>query len=77
MSDPELIWSNILSRNAADIVTTWNSLSNEEQTAVRAHLSRMVSEDGWAEPQRVSAQVALDTLQAHDQENPSGSESNH
>lgn len=61
-TDPETLWANILSRDPDTIRTAWEDLDADEQTAVRAHLERMATEDGWTEPQRISAQAALDTL---------------
>jgi hypothetical protein len=37
-------------------------LNPAEQAAVHAHLTRMATEAGWSEPQRASAQAALDAL---------------
>ena len=62
MSDPAIFWSNILSRDAEKIRTTWESLADDEKSAVYHHLMDMVTEDDWTEPQRISAQAALDAL---------------
>lgn len=62
MTNPEAFWEQILSRNAKQVLATWHTLSKDEQDAVYAHLVRMESEEGWAEPQRLSAQAALDAL---------------
>lgn len=59
----EYFWGEILSREAARTRQAFESLSDaEERQAVLAHLQKMATEAGWAEPQRVSAQAALDAL---------------
>ena len=63
MSDPEQFWNSLLSREPILIREAWNSLSLEEQQAILAHLVRMTTEEGWAEPQRISAGAALAVLQ--------------
>jgi hypothetical protein len=63
MTDPETIWAWLLSRKPATARAAWKQLTREEQVAVYAHLQRMATEDGWSEPQRASAQAALDILQ--------------
>jgi hypothetical protein len=62
MDNPELFWTAMLSRDPARIRAAWESLDRAEQAAVRAHLQRMATEAGWTEPQRLSAQKALDAL---------------
>lgn len=68
--DIEVLWEALLSREAARVHGAWASLVREERLAVYAHLKRMASEPGWPEPQRQSAQAALDALgdlaDAHD-----------
>lgn len=71
MDDLQQLWGSILSRQPALIREAWAGLSEEERGSVYAHLERMVSEDGWAEPQRISARAALDALSE-----VTGSESN-
>ncbi len=66
MTNPEELWAGILSRRAVHILAAWHTLDAEERTAVYAHLVRMATEEGWTEPQRVSAQAALDVLPAPD-----------
>jgi hypothetical protein len=63
MNDPELFWANILSRDPVTIRAAWSDLNVDEQSTVYAHLQRMATEKGWSEPQRISAQAALDTLE--------------
>ncbi len=58
----EAFWAELLSRQSARIVEAWGTLNAEEQAAVWAHLSRMTTEDDWANSQRVSAAAALDVL---------------
>lgn len=62
MDDLEVFWTNMLSRDIEKIHTAWENLEADEKNAVYAHLTRMVTEDDWAEPQRFSAQAALDAL---------------
>ncbi len=63
MDDLELLWNGLLSRKREQILAAWQTLTTEEQRAVVAHLQRMVTEVGWTEPQRISAQAALDVLE--------------
>jgi adenosine deaminase len=60
--DPDTFWVNMLSREADHILAVWGELNPAEQAAVHAHLTRMATEAGWSEPQRASAQAALDAL---------------
>jgi hypothetical protein len=62
MDELEILWGGLLSRDPAKVRATWGTLSAEEQEAVRAHLVRMATEEGWTRPQRVSAQAALNAL---------------
>lgn len=62
MLDPEQLWSGILSRDPERIRETWDLLDQEEKSAVHAHLTAMTTETDWTEPQRISAQAALDAL---------------
>lgn len=62
MTDPEMIWAGILSRNPDKIRETWHTLNAEEQAAVHTHLQRMATEEDWTEPQRISARTALEAL---------------
>ena len=62
MDDLELLWDSLLSRRTTLIRAAWATLSPDEQQAVYAHLRRMTTEEGWTEPQRDSAQVALGVL---------------
>jgi hypothetical protein len=58
------LWSALLSRQAEQVRLAYRSLDAEQQRSVRAHLLRMVHEPGWHAEQRISAQAALDALQA-------------
>lgn len=62
----EDFWDYLLSRNAEQITFAWRTLDAEEQRAVWAHLGRMISEEGWLDSQRESAQAAIAALQAAD-----------
>lgn len=62
MEDLEILWENLLSRRPARIRRAYARLIPEQQQSVRAHLQRMVEEDGWHAEQRLSAQAALQAL---------------
>lgn len=63
MLDPlELIWDNLLSRQADYIRPTFASLSEQDQQTVLAHLQRMATEPGWHPEQQISAKAALEVL---------------
>jgi hypothetical protein len=55
----ETLWGDLLSEEPDRVVAAFVTLPADEQTAILAHLGRMVSEDGWAEVQRQSAGAAL------------------
>ncbi len=59
---PDELWADILSREATLVLEAWETLTAEEQQAVRAHLERMATEEGWTQPQRLSALAALRIL---------------
>jgi predicted Fe-S protein YdhL (DUF1289 family) len=65
MTQVQDLWEQLLSREDEKIIDAWNSLADNEQGAVWIHLIRMTTEEGWAEPQRVSAAKALNALRAH------------
>jgi hypothetical protein len=52
----------MLSRETDQILTVWRELTSAERAAVHAHLTRMATEESWSEPQRMSAQAALEAL---------------
>lgn len=59
----ERFWGEILSREPARIQAAMATLEDAEQReGVIAHLRRMTTEEGWLEPQRISAQAALEAL---------------
>jgi NADH:ubiquinone oxidoreductase subunit E len=59
----ENFWAEILSREPARIQAAMATLEDDEQReAIIVHLRRMTTEEGWLEPQRISAQVALEAL---------------
>lgn len=59
----EHFWGEILSREPTRTRAAFAELKDEaERQAVVEHLRRMATEDGWTEPQRVSAQRALAAL---------------
>ena len=61
----EQFWAEILSRDPDRTRAAYQGLEDaEEQAALVAHLKRMTTEEGWAEPQRVSAERALSALQS-------------
>jgi hypothetical protein len=66
MSDSEWLeafWGDMLSEEAPRIESAWQLLNIEDQNAVLDHLKRMISEDGWADVQRESAQAALSVIE--------------
>jgi hypothetical protein len=64
-----IFWDAILSREPERILSVFQILDMATRKAVIVHLQRMISEEGWQAEQRISAQVALDVVQAP----PSGS----
>jgi hypothetical protein len=58
----EDIWGMLLSREVAMIEKAFSSLESDQKKAVLDHLDKMVTEPGWQPEQRVSAQIALDTI---------------
>ncbi len=58
----EDFWGDLLSEEPLRIIAAWELLDMESQTAIHAHLQRMVIEDGWAEVQRDAARAALYTI---------------
>jgi hypothetical protein len=61
--DPEHFWAEVLSGEPGRIRAARGSLTADEAAAVRAHLRRMATEDGWLPAQRVSARAALDVFE--------------
>ena len=58
----EILWGQLLSRQAEQVRAAYISLDPDGQRAVVAHLRRMVSETDWHPEQRKSAQAALRAL---------------
>lgn len=58
----EDIWGMLLSREVGMIEKAFSSLESDQKKAVLDHLDKMVTEPGWQPEQRVSAQIALDTI---------------
>lgn len=59
----EKFWGELLSRDPQRILATMDSLEDDkEREAIVAHLKRMATEEGWLEPQRISAKAALTVL---------------
>ncbi|HLA44812.1 MAG TPA: hypothetical protein VJZ27_15315 [Aggregatilineales bacterium] len=66
MFDAEEFWKQILSREPKQIQKAYLALpDDDEREAVYAHLQNMASEDddGWSEPQRISAAAAIEALE--------------
>jgi hypothetical protein len=62
----EEIWDDILSRHPARIKRRYDLLDTNSREEVIQHLNRMVSEEGWQEPQVISARAALAALNSKD-----------
>jgi hypothetical protein len=56
------IWEEILSRDPDRVKIAYNSLSDEERRHVSDHLKKMVSESGWHQEQKISAQTAINAI---------------
>jgi len=65
-TDPEALWSDLLSGEDARILRAWATLGREEQSAVKLHLQSMAGEAGWQPGQRRAAQAALRCIAAAD-----------
>lgn len=61
----EILWEHLLSRQPHLIETAFASLDSTDQQTVLQHLQHMIKDDGWQPEQRLSAQVAIDVLVAH------------
>ena len=62
MASIEIIWEGILSRDEQQIRQAFETLEEESQREIIAHLRVMTSKEGWHPEQRISAQTALDIL---------------
>ena len=59
----EKFWGEVLSRDPQRILAAMSIIKDaEEREAIIAHLQRMATEEGWLEPQRISAKAALAAL---------------
>ena len=58
-SNPEQLWEEILSEDAAQVLPALRALSVEESVSILAHLRRMAHETGWSEGQARRARAAL------------------
>ena len=58
----EEFWGDLLSEEPLRIVAAWTTLDEEERESVHIHLTRMATEEGWSDVQRISAQAALQTI---------------
>jgi hypothetical protein len=65
LSNLEILWDNLLSRQKSRIRTTYASLSMEERESVILHLKHMAADPGWHIEQQKSAQAALTVLEAY------------
>ena len=57
--DPEQLWAELLSEDAALIVSVLRAMDSAERAAVLSHLHRMAEEDGWSAGQARRARAAL------------------
>jgi hypothetical protein len=62
MDSLDTLWDDLLSRRPRRIQRAFFRLTLEQQQSVRAHLQRMITEDGWHAEQVRSAQAALKAL---------------
>jgi hypothetical protein len=63
MFNIETFWEEILSEEPDRIIAAYLLLFHaDEQAAVLRHVQVMATEDGWSEPQRAAAAVALEAI---------------
>jgi hypothetical protein len=62
MHDLDELWEHLLSQDPARIRRVWGDLTDDEASAVLAHLARMRDEPGWSPGQREAAATALRVL---------------
>ena len=60
--NPEILWDALLSADEDLIREVYVQLDENQCVSVKAHLQKMVSEEGWLPSQRESAHVALNTI---------------
>lgn len=58
----EVIWDDLLSRRPARIRRRFDLLDEASRQEVLLHLKKMTTEEGWQEPQIISARTALEVL---------------
>lgn len=58
----EIVWDQILSRNAELVRGMFQTLGADEQEAVFEHLRKMITEEGWHAEQVKSAHFALQII---------------
>jgi hypothetical protein len=61
----ENLWDRILSGNAELVQEAFYSLDEDKQSAILAHLQRMIAEEGWQPEQISSAKAALEALSSY------------
>ncbi len=61
-SNPEILWDALLSADKDLIREVYVQLDENQCVSVKAHLQKMVSEEGWLSSQRESAHIALNTI---------------
>lgn len=57
--DPEQLWAELLSEDAAQVVPALRAMGAEERAEILAHLRRMAHETGWSDGQARRARAAL------------------
>jgi hypothetical protein len=62
MDSLEQLWTELMSGDPRRIVAAWDGLTDQEQAAVREHLTRMRDQAGWNASQRAAAVAALEVL---------------
>lgn len=61
----EEFWGDLLSEEPTRVAAAWALLqAADERQAVRDHLHKMATEEGWAEVQRQAARAALAVIAA-------------
>lgn len=66
----EEFWGDLLSEEPLRIVAAWKLLDAVAQAAIRTHLQRMATEEGWADVQRDAARTTLATIDSEDPQAP-------
>jgi hypothetical protein len=71
--EPEQLWEYLLSEKQALILRAWESMNQEERSAVKRHLQVMSTDAGWHPGQRRSARAALQCINDLEEEGPAHS----